>query len=618
MNIPDGLLMRTPAYCALESPLHYILRLSEANGYPTPSVVMALAAPREDWRVLAKWDCTHLNRLLPESRHAPPTFTYRWPSSDHRCDLSLLGKPMLSRHLNARHAGICPECVHELGFAPAWWDIRFAIACPTHNRMLVVRCHACGERLSLYRPGLCTCSCGAFLSIVADERPSIELIWLMALLKQKAETQYQESEATEDAERPLKPEDADLGTLCRIIEVIAKAEHRLSGGTGSWSLDVQRRCLPVVAAFLYGWPNGVGPFCSRWTKGTVRHSGEVPSLRSAFAWAFERLMHCRGTNRRETLFVVDAVLQYASSELPGRTIDIRARDLRQLSQAGRAYCGVTRVAEMSGIPRHTMIRLVRRGRVPHRVAARGTRTIYEIKYETARELRLEYQTALLHRQASKYLGVTHAVFRDLRRSGVLKKVHETMMPKAIAICDLDDFKRGIFKDAQQTMSSAGLVSLDRLRLMKCPRPAMVQIVAGILGGSIPCFHVEKKPRRINDLLVCRSGIDAIISEYSPRPVPTIAQLRARYRLSGHEASTLVRYLSGVPASATKIPPGTVDEKKLEKLMARYCGLRAYARSQGVGCVRALSRLMRVKAKLLKLPVAKPPRRFVYFVPRARD
>lgn len=65
MNIPDGLLMRTPAYCALESPLHYILRLSEANGYPTPSVVMALAAPREDWRVLAKWDCTHLNPFFP-------------------------------------------------------------------------------------------------------------------------------------------------------------------------------------------------------------------------------------------------------------------------------------------------------------------------------------------------------------------------------------------------------------------------------------------------------------------------------------------------------------------------------------------------------------------------
>lgn len=51
-------------------------------------------------------------------------------------------------------------------------------------------------------------------------------------------------------------------------------------------------------------------------------------------------------------------------------------------------------------------------------------------------------------------------------------------------------------------------------------------------------------------------------------------------------------------------------------MARYCSLGAHARSQGVECVKALSRLLRVKAILLKLPVARPARRFVYVVPRA--
>lgn len=615
MNIPDGLLMRTPAYSPLESPLHYILRLSEANGYSTPTVVMSLAAPDEDWRVLAKWNCTYINRLLPDSQHTPPTFTYRWPSSSRRCDLALLGKPMLSRHINARHAGICPECVHDLGFAPAWCDTRFAIACPTHNRMLIFRCQACGKRLSLYRRGLCTCSCGASLSADTNQRPSTELIWLMALLRQKVEAQHEGTIATEDVERPLKPEDVELGTLCRIIEIIAKAEHRLSGGNGSWLLDVQHRCLPLVAAFLYRWPSGVDPFCSRWLKGMEPHSDGVPTLRSAFAWAFQKLLHCRGARRHETLFVVDAVLQYASSELPGRAIDVRARDLRQLSQEGRAYCGVKRAAEMSGVPRHTIVRLVRRGRVPHRVAYRGTRAIYEIKNEVAHELRIEYRPALFHRQASKHLGVTHNLFRDLRHSGVLKKVQETMMPKAIAVCDLDDFKCKIFRNVQHTTMSTGLFSLDRLRLMKCPRPAMLKIVERLLNGSVQCFYVKSRPQRINDLLVRGADVMPMIREFSPRPPPTIEQFRSRYELSCHEAHALARYLGGVPASDAKIPPGTVDERKLETFLARYCGLNAYARDRGIGYWTALSGLRASSAKLLKLPAAKRARRFVYFVPR---
>lgn len=616
MNGCDGLLMRTPAYQLLESPPHYILRLSETNGYTSPSVVMELAAPDEDWRVPATWDYAHLNTRLPKSRHTPPTFTYRWPTSTHRCDLSLLGNLILSRHMNAVHAGVCPQCVEELGFAQAWWDLRYAIACPKHHRMFIFRCPGCGKRVSLFRRGLLTCSCGATLVRNIDDSPSAALLWLMDLWKHKAENRPADADPDAKPARPLRPDEASLGTLCMIIEAIEKAEHRMTSDAATRSADSRRACLPAVASFLYDWPHGVSPFCSRWLdyRRAARREGS-PNLRLAFAWAFQRLFKGRHEERRNTLFVIDAVLQYASSALPGRAIDIRAKDLRQLPQDKRAYCGVTKAAELSGIPRHTVVRMIRRKRIVCRVSLRGTRPIFEIKTDIARNLRLDYQRALLFREGSRRLGVTHHLYLDLRHAGVLKKRHETMIPRAIAICDLDDFKLRVFTQARQVASIERLESLDQLRFRKCPRAAMIEIVKGIVYGSIRPFYAGTVPQRINDLLVRPAQVEPIIKRFAPKRPPTLQELQIRYDLGGAEMRTLVRYLSATPDSVTRIPLSAINVAKLREFMGRYVGLKAYANSQQVGCRAALSRLQQAGTEILKIPTIRRQGRFVYFIPR---
>lgn len=610
----DGLLMRTPAYHPLESPLHYVLRLSEANGYYTPTVILHLAAPDEDWRVLAKWDCAHTNKVLPACRHTPPSFTYRWPSSTHRCDLSLLGKRILSRHLNAPRAGVCPECIRELGYAPAWWDLRYAIACPAHRHMLVYRCPTCDKRLLHLRRGLLTCSCGASLANTAMEEPSIESIWLMTLLKEKVEAPLESSEDG-SAQRPLRPEDADLDTLCTIIRSVGEAEHQMSGAKGgATSPDSVPRWLPAVAVFLYDWPAGVHDFCARWQRYSASRSTKR-SLRSMFPWAFEGLFKSRHKRRDRTLFVIDAVLRYVSSELPGLAVDIRARDLRQLPQESHTYCGVTSAAERSSIPRHTVIRLIRRGDVQYRTARRGSRTVYEIKAETAENLRIDYHPALLYRESSKLLGVTHALFRDLRRSGTLKKQHRTMIPTAIAICDLEEFKRNILAKANEVANAAGLVSLDVLRVKKCPRSARVGIIKGVLAGTIQCFYTGVKLQRIRDILVRPEDVSSIVAAASALPPPTLAQLAVRYRLGYYEARTLARHLSGTPDASARIRPGALSEDQMDEFMARYESLTAYSQERGMSCLGALARLRRARTQLLVLPVPHCPGRHVYFVHR---
>jgi len=335
-----------------------------------------------------------------------------------------------------------------------------------------------------------------------------------------------------------------------------------------------------------------------------------------FPWAFQGLFKSRHTRRDRTLFVIDAALQYVSSELPGLAVDIRARDLRQLPQENRTYCGVTSAAKRSMIPRHTMIRLIRRGDIQYRTARRGSRTVYEIKTETAKNLRIEHHPALLFRESSKLLGVTHALFRDLRRSGILKKQHRTTMPTAIAICDLEEFKRSILAKASETANAAELISLGALRAKRCPRSARVGIIKGVLAGTIQCFYNGVKLQRIRDILVRPEDVSSIVAAASAPPPPTLTELAARYRLGHSEACTLARYLSGIPDASARIRPGTLSECQMIEFMSRYESLTAYSQERRMSCLKALARLRRARTQLLVLPVPHRPGRHAYFVPRS--
>jgi hypothetical protein len=59
-----------------------------------------------------------------------------------------------------RFTRVCPECIRELGYARAIWDVRLVVACPRHHKLLLDTCPACGKTLTWMRRGLLTCSCG--------------------------------------------------------------------------------------------------------------------------------------------------------------------------------------------------------------------------------------------------------------------------------------------------------------------------------------------------------------------------------------------------------------------------------------------------------------------------
>jgi len=613
MNDNDGLLMRTPGYRTQESPLHYFLRLSEANGYETPAVILQLVTRGVDWRTTVNWDCAHLNAVLPACRQVSANFTYRWPTSDHKCDLSLLGKFVLCKHLDVRHAGICPDCINELGYVTAWWGLKYAIACPAHHRMLLQSCPGCSKRISYLRRGLLRCSCGASLKNESQEKPSIELSWLMSLLQHKVEVNERPGAAK--AARALKPEDLSLNTLCGVIDAVGKIERSMAGyHHARSSLGALHNWLPSVACFLYDWPNGVHAFCARWYDFVNAKGDGHRSFRSVFDWAYRGVIDRRTEHETDMLFIIDAVLQCAPKVQHGSPVEVRAKHLKQFTLKDAPYCSLNKASELSGIRLHTLVRLARANQISCRIVRRSGRPRYEIETEIARNLHLDYHAAISIYEGSKYLGFTTKLYRDLRRTGVIKKVHQTVNPHAIAFRDLEDYKQMALARAKVMANLKGMRSLDQLRRKIFPRVAMVQIVKGILDGSVPCFRPKTQVLRLDELYLRTEDIDAIIIKHTPKARISAKQLHSHYGLSYNEIHALRNYLGVVPNGKTTSLPNCLNREILNEFMSRYTGLTAYLRQNGTSRRLMLSRLRKAKVKVLKLTHPWVRGRVLYFIP----
>lgn len=142
-----------------ESLSNYCLRLSESNGYSTPAMMLTMAGVASRVHV----GINEADKIAALVDVEPPllrSMAYvrkdgekhgNWWRGDQRyrpCEIT------------PRFTQICPECILELGYARAIWDVRLVVACPRHQTLLIDTCPACGKTLTWMRRGLLTCSCG--------------------------------------------------------------------------------------------------------------------------------------------------------------------------------------------------------------------------------------------------------------------------------------------------------------------------------------------------------------------------------------------------------------------------------------------------------------------------
>lgn len=158
MEAQHRALLVTPSQQALESPAGYVLRLAESNGYFTPRSIAALAKhpPRDVFT--SRMDMRRFAPLLGSAQARLHGYI-----ADDGTSVVFCGQRINHQELSLGIARVCPECIAERGYRPAWMDLSIVDACPFHRRPFVVSCGACKRALKWERPGLVTCKCGGNL-----------------------------------------------------------------------------------------------------------------------------------------------------------------------------------------------------------------------------------------------------------------------------------------------------------------------------------------------------------------------------------------------------------------------------------------------------------------------
>lgn len=239
------LLVRTPAQYQLESPAGYLQRVSQANGYDTPRSLLAFAGMDRDEAFTTRLNIEKLAAVLgvePQCLHA-----YEARGVNAARLPALCGMPVLHHDLAIARTGICPQCVAELGFAPAWFDLTAVDACPTHRRRLVMVCPACKQALRRHRPGLLTCQCGADLAGAGGEPIEADHAELLGWIVSKFTDRPDNDQHGMPAEW--------LGTMSveRLLRVVSSFASLHAAATGQvHGSDAQRS-----ARLLSRWPENL-------------------------------------------------------------------------------------------------------------------------------------------------------------------------------------------------------------------------------------------------------------------------------------------------------------------------------------------------------------------------
>lgn len=151
--------------------ISYLVRLTEANAYDTPSWILSLANIDHmelQWTFSFIFDSSKrlekLAQLTDNALSNLSALSYLPPDSSqgdtNEHDYDFYGA-FLNRSIIRPHwSKICPKCLSESGYCFRVWDCSLVTACPLHERLLLDNCPKCRRRIKCIRKSLSICPCG--------------------------------------------------------------------------------------------------------------------------------------------------------------------------------------------------------------------------------------------------------------------------------------------------------------------------------------------------------------------------------------------------------------------------------------------------------------------------
>ena len=500
------MLVRTPAPFPTESLFGYVLRVSEVNGYDTPGHILRLAGFEEGAMKDARFPVEQLAVILGVPPGSLEHIAYQRGGEGSMLKIlgHELGRTLSGSPLRISKPALCPYCVEESGHIAAFWDLRSAVACPTHGCRVLRTCPSCGKALTWFRPGLLTCKCGASLSnggLPATEQPLTEL---MGVIKAMLDGQPLSS-LPNTARFPLE----------HLEGISLRALHWLLDRLGH--LNIESKGLPAVgigypaeAAVepLANWPTGYHQFLTRLGHRSLAENPAAGGLSKQFKGLYSALSNKNSPLAATSGFMREEFVAFGLNMWGNGIVDNKL--WREARPATRRFISKSEFARQHGIWKPSMERMIADGTIVTRVitAGRAARILVDLEHT---RIPAESAGTVTVREAAELLGIPVSVLEGLRSSGVFVTKLRVGRESSWHVDDVEAFLvRGLaLATSQETERPRDSIALaDVMRVKLRDGDANTDIVAALFDGRLPVVGLQGS--NLGGLLVKRSALNEFI------------------------------------------------------------------------------------------------------------
>lgn len=476
----SNLLLRTPKPFALESLRGYLLRLAETNGLSSVAPILKLAGISEDKARHAEHPVEVFESVTGHSLKTLAHLPLTNPLTNIQ---QVSGHPVSKGYSILSRPKICPCCIKETGYTPAYWDLIAVQGCYKHQQSLVTECHKCHAKLSWNRPGLLTCKCGADLSEAKGIPLALEELEFLRIIDAKFQGMVLEDSKSQTG-LPFKHlTQISLSTILAIMHTMGSmhlfVDHKVERAKACTHQDEVKYALEI----LKDWPNNFYKFLHRVGE---EHGRESLGLDRQFSLFTQRFFK-RGYPELEIRFLKEAFITFGRSHW-GKAFYYPRMQTKSDAASQSNFVGVHEFAEMVGHTPSAVRNMIADGRlvVKQLDGAKVGKVIIDIDKSNV-QIPAAGNTVGA-REAAKFMGLPVAVITRLRKIGIYEPAHLTLHKGSFCKEDLLALKQRIIGCQQPKLPNGQLISIAYV-MRKSFRSSTLKssIIEKILDGSLKCF-----------------------------------------------------------------------------------------------------------------------------------
>lgn len=418
-----------------ESFIGYVVRLTELNGYDTPSWILSLCGidyMELQWKFTFVFSLSDKLRNLAELTENPITnltsLLYLPATSRERYgiedDYNFNGA-FLNRSIIRPHCPkICPGCLKGSWYARRVWDCSLVTACPIHQCKLIDVCPKCKSRIRCVRNRLSACSCGCDWRETGTEVLSHEELAVSQRVYELCDAlPMRQHSSEEERKNPLLR--LSLRDLVIVLSFISGLSGKMAWATGrpARSIKLQNNDLHTLYTRSYAvfenWPHKFHQFLRDYSKGESRFDpcdGKIgTALTREFGPLYQRLY--RDLDGSQFDFMRDSFAEFLTNRLKLQSLVLGTEPSPGSFSETDQYISMAEARRLLRISRRTMSDLIATGEVGAAIKNQGTSLRLVLRLFDVENVNRKFEQSLTTRALAKELGVECEVVRDLARAG---------------------------------------------------------------------------------------------------------------------------------------------------------------------------------------------------------